>query len=216
MSVDTDVNFDCAMRVGGQLELRRQKDNLFLRVAGVLGGICPASGDGSPFYAVCFGQLPDANKSGRKKLIFLGEAEGELPDTFFDRLVELSRKFFSWHWCFNTSDADDIAVESLRRLLANHMTQRDIVQIKLIPALTMNWGTGVSVIQQWVADEALEIRPGTILAAQLGRMTKADRQVSRRIVFYAPDALRVILGHAASGHRHNCSGDYTEKKGFYY
>lgn len=215
MSVDTDVIFDCAMRVGDQLELRRQEDNSFLCVAGVLGGICPASGDGSPFYAVCFGQLPDANKLGRRKLIFLGEAEGELPDLFFDRLVRLSRKFFSWRWYFNTSDADNIAVESLRRLLKNYAAQRDIVQIRLAPALTMDWNTGVSVIQQWVADEALEIRPGTVLAAKLGKMTNADRQVSRRNVFNAPDALRALLGHAAHD-RHYWPGGYTEKNDFYY
>lgn len=212
----TVTTFDRAMRVGDQIELRAAEDDAFLRVAGVLGGICPASGDGSPFYAVAFGQLPDTNKFGRKKLIFLGEIESQLPDIFFDRLVELSRSFFCWRWHFNTSDADDIAVESFRRLLKNYAAQHDIVQIKLVPALTMDWNTGVAVIQQWVADEALEIRPGTVLAAQLGKMTKADRQTSRRSAFYAPDALRAVLGHAAHGRHYWSSGGHSHKNDFYF
>jgi hypothetical protein len=58
----------------------------------------------------------------------------------------------------------------------------------------MDWKTGVSVIQQWVAIEALEIRPGTVLAVQLGKMTKADRQASRRSVILCSRCLEGVIG----------------------
>ena len=88
-------------------------------------------------------------------------------------------------------------MESLYPLLRNYTLARDITQITLLPALTLDWNTGILTIQQWVTDEALEIPPGTVLAAQLGKMTATDRQPSRRKFFYAPDALRALMGLAA-------------------
>jgi hypothetical protein len=187
--------FDQAIRVGDQIELRSKENSVFLEAERVFGGICPAS-EGSPFYACCFCQIPHSNKAAKKKLVFLEEIENELPGSFFDQLVELSRRFFSWHWYFNTTDADD-AMESLYPLLRNYTRARDITQIALMPALTLDWNTGILTIQQWSADDALEIHPGTVLASQLGKMTAADRQPSRRKFFYAPDALRALMGLAA-------------------
>jgi hypothetical protein len=187
--------FDQAIRVGDQIELRSKENSVFLEAERVFGGICPAS-EGSPFYACCFCQIPHSNKAAKKKLVFLEEIENELPESFFDQLVELSRRFFSWHWYFNTTDADD-AMESLYPLLRNYARARDITQIALMPALTLDWNTGILTIQQWSADDALEIHPGTVLASQLGKMTAADRQPSRRKFFYAPDALRALIGLAA-------------------
>jgi hypothetical protein len=187
--------FDQAIRVGDQIELRSKENSVFLEAERVFGGICPAS-EGSPFYACCFCQIPHSNKAAKKKLVFLEEIENELPESFFDQLVELSRRFFSWHWYFNTTDADD-AMESLYPLLRNYTRARDITQIALMPALTLDWNTGILTIQQWSADDALEIHPGTVLASQLGKMTAADRKTSRRKFFYAPDALRALMGLAA-------------------
>ena len=205
--------FDQAIRVGDRIELRSKENSAFLEIERVFGGICPAS-EGSPFYACCLCQVPHANKAGKKKLIFLGEIENELPEPFFDQLVELSRRFFSWHWYYNTSDVDDNAIESLYPLLRNYTRARDITQITLAPALTLNWNTGILTIQQWVSDEALEIAPGTTLAAQLGKMTVADRQALRRKVFYAPDALRALMGHAGQNpDRRNYASETVD---FYY
>ncbi|MFC1882174.1 hypothetical protein ACFL2S_11840 [Thermodesulfobacteriota bacterium] len=202
--------FDQAIRVGDQVELRSKENSAFLETERVFGGICPAS-EGSPFYACCLCQIPHANKAGKKKLIFLGEVENELPEPFFDQLVELSRSFFSWHWYYNSSDADDNAIDSLYPLLRNYTRARDITQITLAPALTLNWNTGILTIQQWVSDEALEIAPGTVLAAQLGKMTVADRQASRRKVFYAPDALRALMGHASQNlYRRNYASETVD------
>ena len=69
--------------------------------------------------------------------------------------------------------------------------------LMMAPAVTLDWNTGILTIQQWSADDALEIHPGTVLASQLGKMTAADRQTSRRKFFYAPDALRALMGLAA-------------------
>ena len=130
--------FDQAIRVGDQIELRSKENSVFLEAERVFGGICPAS-EGSPFYACCFCQIPHSNKAAKKKLVFLEEIENELPESFFDQLVELSRRFFSWHWYFNTTDADD-AMESLYPLLRNYTRARDITQIALMPALTLDIG----------------------------------------------------------------------------
>ena len=203
-------NFDLAIRVGDQIEFRSKESDAFLRAERVFGGICPAS-EGSPFYACCLCQVPHANNAGKKKLIFLGEIENELPEPFFDQLVELSRRFFSWHWYYNTSDVDDNAIESLYPLLRNYTRARDITQIALMPALTLDWNTGILTIQQWSADGALEIHPGTVLASQLGKMTAADRQTSRRKFFYAPDALRALMGLAAQNrYRQNYASEIVD------
>ena len=202
--------FDKAIRVGDQIEFRSKESDAFLKAERVFGGICPAS-EGSPFYGCCFCQIPHNNKVGKKKLVFLGEVENELPEPFFDQFVELSRSFFSWHWYYNSSDADDNAIDSLYPLLRNYTRARDITQITLAPALTLNWNTGILTIQQWVSDEALEIAPGTVLAAQLGKMTVADRQASRRKVFYAPDALRALMGHASQNlYRRNYASETVD------
>jgi hypothetical protein len=103
-------------------------------------------------------------------------------------------------------------MESMCRLLENYTQARDITQITLLPALTMDWNTGILTIQQWVGDEALEIHSG-ILASQLGRMTLTDRQATRRKFFYAPDALRALMGLAAQNrYRRN----YTSQTVDYY
>ncbi len=188
--------FDQAIRVGDQIELRSKENSVFLKTERVFGGICPAS-EGSPFYACCFCQIPHSNKAAKKKLVILEEIENELPEPFFAQLVELSRRFFSWYWYFNTSDADEHAMESMYSLLRNYTRTRDITQITLMPALTLDWNTGILIIQQWSADKALEIKPKTALASQLGKMTIADRQAARRKFFYAPDALRALMGLAA-------------------
>ena len=204
--------FDKAIRVGDQIELRSKENDSFLKTERVFGGICPAS-EGSPFYACCFCQLPDRTKSGKKKLVFLGEVENELPEPFFEQLIELSRRFFSWHWYYNTSDADDTAMEGFYSLLRNFTRTHDITQITLVPALTLDWNVGILTLQQWSADKALEIHPGTVLASQLGKMTVADRQSARRKFFYAPDALRALMGLAAQDrYRRN----YTSQTVDYY
>jgi len=195
--------FDKAIRVGDQIELRSKENNAFLATERVFGGICPAS-EGSPFYACSFCQLPHRNKAGKKKLVFLGEVENELPEPFFDQLIELARRFFCWRWYYNTSDADDTAMEGFYSLLRNFTRTHDITQITLVPALTLDWNVGILTIQQWYADDALEIKPKTVLASQLGKMTVADRQSARRKFFYAPDALRALMGLAAQNrHRRN-------------
>jgi hypothetical protein len=204
--------FDQAIRVGDQIELRSKENDSFLKTERVFGGICPAS-EGSPFYACCFCQLPHRTKSGKKKMVFLGEVENELPEPFFEQLIELSRRFFSWHWYYNTSDADDNAMESMYSLLRNYTRTRDITQITLLPALTLDWNTGILTIQQWHADNALEIKPKTVLASQLGKMTVGDRKAARRKFFYAPDALRALMGLAAQNrYRRN----YTSQTVDYY
>jgi hypothetical protein len=206
-------NFDQAIRVGDEIELRTKGNDAFLKVERVFGGICPSS-EGSPLYACCFGQIPHNNKTGKKKLVYLGEIENELPEPFFDQLVELSRCFFSWRWYYNTSDADDSAIESMYPLLRNYLRARDIDQITLVQALTMDWNTGIMTIQQWVADNALDTQAGSILASQLGQMTKEDRHPSRRHIFYAVDALRALMG-VASENRY-WRNYVSEEISFYY
>jgi hypothetical protein len=207
--------FDHAIRVGDQIDLRSKEGESSLTTERVFGGICPAS-NGSPFYGCCFGQVTHGNKAGKKKLVFLGEVENELPEPFFTELVELSRNFFCWHWLYNSSDGDEGAVEGLIQLFGNYARTRDITQIKLAPGLMLDWNTGILTIQQWAADDALDIPPGTVLSAQLGKMTKADRHVSRRNFFYGPDALRALMGRAAQN-RSFRSGNYAASElPFYY
>lgn len=194
--------YEQALRVGDKIELQ-SKDGI-LQTERVIGGIVPAS-DISPYYACAFGQMPHANKSGKKPMLFLGEAEHEMPEPFLDQLAALARKYFSWTWYYNVSDSDDTAIESLYHLLNEYRSKFDITQIKLREARVLNWAAGVSLIQQWAADEALEITSGTILSGQLGRMGKTDRMLSRRHVFYAVDALRAVISRGTPVYRFGSS-----------
>lgn len=197
-------SYDHALRTGNGLDLRTKDGNKFLQVERVMGGICPA-GEGTPFYACLFGSVPGTNTAGKKPLVFIGEAQSELPEPFFEQLAELSRNFLCPHWHHSQENA--AAVDSLEQLFSVFAKTRDLA-IRFYPAPALNWPVGLTLMQEWAAGGALRIPPEATLAAQLGRMTKEDFQNARRPAFWAVDALRPIMAMAVWSARPQHS--YTE------
>ena len=179
------------VRVGSEIEVRFEDDSKKVFSFGVVRGGVAWPTPNSPAYYCMVGRRTCVNKNFKEPLVLFSEYEADLPVDLFQRLYEDARRFF----CFEFyADVDEASYEYYNQFY-RYMERLNMHQrIVLNQAGIMDWQAGVLCIQKYARDSALDVPEGTILASQLGKMTRADQQDSKKNEFYAVNALRCLIG----------------------
>ena len=129
------------------------------------------------------------NKKGKKPVKFLSEAQDELPDNLYEKLILDSRRLLCWEYFVDSANENN--VDFYERFI-RFMKKRDLDRIRLRPAGISNFTAGLLAIKDWISNEALEIPGDSILGQQLGNIRKADQ--GSESMNYAVNCLRFVIG----------------------
>jgi hypothetical protein len=155
----------------------------------VRGGLAWPETIETPTYYCVFGQSPMPNKNGKKPLRFLIEAQEELPDNLYEKLILDSRRLLCWEYFVDLVNENNL---DFYRGFNRFMKKRDLNRIDLHRASVSNFTAGLLVIKDWISNEALDIPGDSILGQQLGNIRKADQ--GQESMNYAVNCLRFVIG----------------------
>lgn len=175
------------LREGSKLVVYFEKENGRLFCEKILGGLSWPTPTSTGYYCI-FGELP-GTKPRYKRLVFLAEAEAELPNDLYENLCEHAKKLLCWNFFADLSEPNRDFYQSFRR----YVERKDLSRIRVQQSY-LTWYPALLAVQEWAKDDALDIDKGSILAGQLGKMEKADQGESGKGAFYAVSA----LGHIVS------------------
>jgi len=155
-----------------------------LTVQSLAGGISwPITG---PYYCCFLAKANVPDKAGIYKIHLVHEIEENLPRVFHESIANISLKLL----CHTLFAVIDETIRDHYRALLDYLSSRDLGDRVGInqPSIT-NWGAGVRFVQGLYADNKLDIPKNSILAQQLGRMTKDAYLEINRYEFYAVQGL---------------------------
>ena len=153
----------------------------------ILGGLSWPTPNSTGYYCI-FGELP-GTKPRYKRLVFLAEAEADLPNELYESLCKDAKKLLCWNFFTDLSEPSRDFYQIFRR----YVERQDLSRIKLQQAF-LSYHPGLCAIQEWAKDDALVIDKHTVLGSQLSKMTKLDQAESEKEKFYAASALSHIMG----------------------
>jgi hypothetical protein len=177
-----------AMREGSHIHIycEGEKKHSFL-VESVRGGLSWPETLETPAYYCIFGQAPVPNKKGKKPLRLLIEAQDELPDNLYEKLIRDSRRLLCWEYFADFSHEKNL---DFYQGFDDFMAKRDLNRINLQPSVS-GYTAGLLKIRDWINKEALDIPGDSILGQQLGDIRKAGE--GRESTNYAVNALRCVI-----------------------
>ena len=165
-----------------------QGDNFYVEDA-IRGGIMWPS-TLSPGYIVIIGRLPEYNDNKIKPLTVLAEHLCSLPWEMIKIITNESRRLFCKDYYADLTKENIIYYE----MLEVHAKQFAFGKISVDVPYLGDWLNGILSIEQWMANEALQLPKGSILRQQMASLKFEDRDSSRRGPYYAMDALRCVIG----------------------
>jgi len=129
------------------------------------------------------------NKKGKKPLRFLIEAQEQLPDNLYEKLIRDSRRLLCWEYFADFSHEKNL---DFYQGFDDFMAKRDLKRINLHPAVS-GYTAGLLRIRDWVSNDALlDIPEDSILGQQLGGIRKTNQEKNSEN--FAVTALRNLIG----------------------
>jgi hypothetical protein len=143
-------------------------------------------------YFVLVGQYDKRNTTGKFPLRLLKEGQGETPGKLFQKLFDETGAFHCWEIFLDLSEKNFSYIYAFEQERGANRNLQDIT-LELAPYF-QNFPHGVSLIKEWIADEALHIPRDTIVHSQLTAITAENMQADPERTFFAVNALRLVMG----------------------
>lgn len=142
-------------------------------------------------YVCIFGQKPIVNKSMKKPITLLEEFTSDVLFSLFEQLASSARKFFCWRYYsdpYSESNCDFFnAFDEFKR-------RQDLSRMELCHPYITGWIGGLNVIREWESSDSLIIPKESIVASELGKITREDQRDTQRPFFPATSATCNVIG----------------------
>lgn len=144
----------------------------------------------SPGYFGIFGQAKQMNKM-KKPIRLLYEFSSDRLGELLGQLRENARDLLCWEFYTEPYAAKD---KDFYVAFNESAKRQDLSRAKLLHPEITNWLSGLSIIREWAEAGSLVVSMGSILAKELGSMTREDQQDSRRPFFPAASSACNLIG----------------------
>ena len=146
----------------------------------------------SPGFYCLVGQLAKSTVTGKYPLRLLREGQGQTLGALFQKMADHLGLFYGHEIYTDLSDKFRSYVIAFAEFERNERGSQDL-RLMFAP-FYQSFLHGVSLIKEWVHDEALTIPKETALHDQLREIKADDLRSNPEEVFYAINGLRYVIG----------------------